>query len=248
MLILWILFIISIFSITTFYNRKGIKAIKIVKIDLIYITALVFFLLYFIIFHLVPINSYYIKEENYSSAEFSSPSLMTDRIIEDEMDINDISYDEGSLRIMGAFEGKTKLIFMTQYTNQGKKEVKIFEFDRNIFGNLKPSIDFKDLKTIEESEEDSIYGSVINDGLAQFLVNFGFQNYNPDIVGLSPEGYFFYSERIDRWKLTDFLLIGLMFLIILYSKKEKTYTKVIMSTKKIDIIEIEYLIKDKFKH
>ena len=162
-------------------------------------------------------------------------------ILEREARNSGIAYEEGSFRILESGSMHLNHLFLCSYRVAGRDELRIFRFEKNIFGNMKPAESFAE--TIPQNgNPDHFYRDIVEDGFfGTYLVTAGYAPegtvWNGSVVNgfridaIHLQGYFLVVELAnEKWKL-DVLQFAILFLIALipriFNKKyepEKFYT------------------------
>lgn len=232
-------------------KKKKIKDIKLFNFSIFNILIILYIITIIIIEFIIPIPTYYIKPKD---------EIFIEKIIEKEMRRANIEYDIRTLEVVNQFFGKYNQLYFCKYEVNGVEEARMFDFKRNILGSLKPSHDFSKSKVILKSEkDDGLNFRIIGDGFARFFISYGYSN-NPDVfknygvnkynvVNLNLESYYMIISRTDNLELLYLAIYAIILFIIIRIKSKKenkisTYRLVILSRKKINVLEVEYFIQE----
>lgn len=205
--------------------------IRVFGCELFRLLIIVIFLSMMIFAIILPMPQYYIKHQDYMGAydyePGSRPSL--NRILEEEAQKSGIRYDKGSFEILDSHGMSFNHLFLCSYRINGTQEVRIFHFEKNIFGNMKPKYPLSQSYIIPKSaDEDDFYRAYVEDGIfGGYLLTAGYasettvlKNYKLNhfrVDQVHPSNYFMWIELVhEPWKteLVKFILTFLFILVL----------------------------------
>jgi len=210
---------------------------------------------------ILPMPSYYIKHQDNTRTDASSMNakFSLNKILEEEAEKSGIEFDKGSFKVIDSYDMNFNKLFLYSYQIEGKEQARIFQFEKNIFGNMRPKYSFKDAYiTPEDGKNDSPYHVFVKDGIfGEYIIIAGYatemtalENYElSDFIvdALHPSNYFMVVELIRQpWKsqLVEIILLTILGSIIgMFRKKARRPIKFYCKWQKGDKI-IQY-IKEK---
>ncbi|OEF96173.1 hypothetical protein [Desulfuribacillus alkaliarsenatis] len=169
---IWILSLILLIMlvITIIYHVKGIN-IRIFGFELIIIFICIAMLVIFIGGVILPMPSYYIKDQSSISEE---GKLSFNEILEKEIQKSGIEFDSGSFKIMDSYGMNFNHLFVGSYRVNEKEEARVFHFEKNVFGDMRPKYPFDEAPLIPI---DNSYRTTIRDGIfGIYMVSVGFNS------------------------------------------------------------------------
>lgn len=196
---IWVyLALVAVLLLTgAFLMYYRIRTIRLLGCSVIGLWVCVFFLAVLLAEFILPAPQYYI---NARDARYGG-SL--NEILEREVRNSGITYEEGSFRILESDSMHLNHLFLCSYRVAGGDELRIFRFEKNIFGNMKPAEFFTEAIP-QDGNPNNFYRDIIEDGIfGTYLVT----------AGYAPEGTVLESRvangfHIDALHLQGYFLIG----------------------------------------
>ena len=220
-------FIMLVLAVAAIRKLFGARTIRFLGFELFRLMIVISLISVFIVVFVLPMPQYEIKGSGrFSTADDSSFSL--NKILERKAKSSGIRFDAGSFRILDSYGMNLHHLFLCSYQVDGKETVRVFQFEKNIFGNMKPQGSLRQAPILTRSEnENDYYRNYISDGIfGGYLVTAGYagedtvlKNYRLNhfyMEQLHPSGYFLWIELVDTpWKkfLIQFLLVFAIILI-----------------------------------
>lgn len=167
---LWILglILLILLVISFIYHIKGI-IIRFFGFELTRVLICLVVLALVIGEIILPMPSYYIKHQSGNSTD-GRPTF--NQILEGEVQKAGIRYDEGSFKIMDSRGMNFNHLFLGSYQIDGQEEARVFHFEKNIFGNMRPKYSFDEAPIISK---DNSYRTTVQDGVfGIYMVTVGF--------------------------------------------------------------------------
>lgn len=218
--------LLLIFIVAIAFKVKDIKVVRIFGFELISLLFCLLAALFIIGEVLLPAPQYYIKHG-------ISNELTLNKILEQETIKSGIKFDGGSFRILDSHGMHFNHLFLCSYEIDGIEEVRIFHFEKNIFGNMKPKYPLNGNNVIMKSNNwDDFYCSNVKDGIfADYALTAGFGTPKSESIyrinkytmdGIQPSGYFMWIEMTrETWKF-ELMKIGLYAGVVYIMSKFQT--------------------------
>jgi hypothetical protein len=234
-IVMWIylLIFISLILLLLIYNFGKVKVIRVFGCELLGILLCILALTLLIGEILVPMPQYYIKHQGYMSMDTSDRNKFSlNKILEKEALKSGIQFDPGSFRILDSHGMHFNHLFLCSYQVDGKEEVRVVQFEKNIFGNMRPKCPFNEAYIIpRDGNNDTFYRVYVRDGIfGGYLVTAGFasedtvlenyqlNNFRMEKIHPSPN-YFMWVELVSEpWKFELIKVILLAIFIFISGK------------------------------
>lgn len=237
MVYVYITMILLMVAVVIIYKALKIKVIRVFGFELICILIVIFFVTLIMGEIVLPMPQYYIKHNSNAYSYGDNGKYSLNRILEEETLKSGIKFDQGSFKIIDSHGMNFVHLFLCSYQSNGKEVVRIFEFEKNIFGNMKPKYPLsKSYNIISKSaNSDDYYQDYVRDGLfGGYLLTAGYApgNTEAESYGLHtftidihhPSNYFLWMELVDQpWKtfLAKFATISILSSIYYNRYKQK---------------------------
>lgn len=238
---LWIYILFLMFLAFSILRIIGLRTIRIFGLELFRFLLIVFLLTLITAEIILPIPQYYIKHQAFSDNFEPSSKFSLNRILEHEVKDAYIQHDEGSFKILDSHGMSFNHLFLCSYRTGGKEKVRIFHFEKNIFGDMKPKYPLSESYVIPESDNrDGYYNDYVEDGiLGGYLVTAGYAAQNTVVENyqlnhfrmdqIHPSNYFLWVELVkEPWKsgLTRFaMMLFAVFLVSYLNYKNRVPAK-----------------------
>lgn len=230
MLIAWfcLIFIILLSVFSILFLTMEIQAVRVFGFELLRSLLLCFFIIIVTVEIILPIPQYDIKHQPFFASSEPDSKFSLNRILENEAEESGIRFDPGSFKILDSQGMNFHHLFLCEYQINGKEEVRVFEFQKNFFGNMKPAYPLSEAYIIPKfGNSDDFYHDYIEDGIfGGYLVTAGYASENTALERhelnrfhmdqLHPSGYFMWIELVDEpwkselWKFAFFLIAILL--------------------------------------
>lgn len=231
---IYLIILLFILVLSIIYKINDIKSIKIFGFELSFILLSTLLLTFLLGEFILPIPQYYIKHQP-SDTSMTKEENSLNNILEEEALKSGIDFDSGSFEINDSYGTHFNHLFLCSYEINGLEEVRLFHFEKNIFGNMKPKHSLNDAFIITKEDND-FYQTYMEDSiLGGYLVTAGFasestilKNYqlNQFRMGqLHPTSYFLWVELVrEPWK-SELVKFMLLFLLLLFINRNRDYRK-----------------------
>lgn len=213
------LFILLFIIVLQIVYRVKIIFIRVFGFELSTVLIYIFILIYLIGEFILPMPQYYIKHQD-NKEIVRDLRFSLNKILEEEVLKSEINFDAGSFKIINSQGMNFNHLFLCSYQINGKEEVRVFIFEKNILGNMKPKYPFGGTNIISKDNDDNdFYKTYVNDGiLGEYMIIAGFaseemvlEDYrlnNFIIEEVHPFNYFMWVELVSEpWKLQFVWLI-----------------------------------------
>lgn len=225
--VLFILFLILLI-IASIRKLIGAKTIRFFGFELFRLLTVVLLISLLAAVFILPIPQYYIKGNGMLPSSDEAAAFSLNKILEREAKKAGIEFDEGSFQILDSYGMNLHHLFLCSYRVDGGEDVRVFQFEKNIFGNMKPREPLNKSYILQKSSNvDDYYHDYISDGIfGGYLVTAGYaakntvlKNYQLNhfyIEQLHPSGYFLWVELADTpWKKYLIQLSLLMAIVLI---------------------------------
>ena len=220
---LWIYILYLLFLAFYMVKILGLRTMRVFGIELFGFLLIVLILTLITIEIVLVMPQYYIKHQAFSDNFEPRSKFSLNRILEHEVKKAGIDFDDGSFEILDSHGMSFNHLFLCSYRINGKEEVRILPFEKNIFGDMKPKYPLSETYNMipQSNNRDDYYYDYVEDGiLGGYLVTAGYASENTVVENyqlnhfyidqIHPSNYFLWVELVkEPWKseLAKFALI-----------------------------------------
>lgn len=164
------IYIASLFTIVLLKilcNIKGIKVVRVFGFELFVSLLMSLCLLVIIMQFILPIPQYYIKQQGKIDRNAYIAEYSLNKILEDEAHKAGIQLDKGTFKIIESYGLNFNHLFLCTYQVNGEEEARLFHFEKNIFGNMKPKYTLSESTNLIKKSKDNndYYSDYFEDGI-----------------------------------------------------------------------------------